>query len=130
MCIRDRSKEERLRRIEQIHTDPPTMYFINREMLTQTSNPTVVLVHGDEPRPADLKGLAPQGLDAKPVSYTHLDVYKRQIRTNVEATVDFPDDWDDALQEDMDTRDRMKDVADRWDDISDRWSEIEDLLDS
>lgn len=52
------------------------------------------------------------------------------IRTNVEATVDFPDDWDDALQEDMDTRDRMKDVADRWDDISDRWSEIEDLLDS
>lgn len=62
---RQLSKEERLRRIEQIHTDPPTMYFINREMLTQTSNPTVVLVHGDEPRPADLKGLAPQGLDAK-----------------------------------------------------------------
>lgn len=52
------------------------------------------------------------------------------VRSHVETTVDFPDDWDDAVQQDLDTRSRMTDVADRWDEIYSRWSEIEDLLDN
>lgn len=52
------------------------------------------------------------------------------IKTHVETTIDFPLDWDDAVQEDQGTRDRMTDVATRWDEIYSRWNEIEDLLDS
>ena len=36
-----------------------------------------------------LHGIATHTADAKPVSYTHLDVYKRQVRLHAEDGVDF-----------------------------------------
>lgn len=38
------TKEQRLARFQEVFTDPPTMYFVNQELLTQTSYPTRVLV--------------------------------------------------------------------------------------
>ena len=37
------SKEARLQRFSDVPTDPPTMYFVNREMLTQPAQPQTVL---------------------------------------------------------------------------------------
>lgn len=38
------TRDQRLELFEQVHTDPPTMYFINRELLTQPSRPVTTLV--------------------------------------------------------------------------------------
>lgn len=38
------SKEQRLARFRQVFTDPPTMYFVNQDMLTQPSNDVHLLV--------------------------------------------------------------------------------------
>lgn len=46
------------------------------------------------------------------------------------AQIDDQVAWDEVLDEDQSTRERMTDVSARWTDIYDRWSEIEDLLDS
>ncbi|MFI9629251.1 SNF2-related protein [Streptomyces sp. NPDC052042] len=50
---RQLSKEKRLARFREVFSDPPTMYFINQELLTQPSNPENVLVatmtHGPAP---------------------------------------------------------------------------------
>lgn len=52
------------------------------------------------------------------------------ISDHIEDLITDRDAWDDAVDHDRDTRDRMQDVAQRWDDIYDRWGEIEYLLDS
>ena len=38
------SKDKRLERFTEVFNDPPTMYFVNQEMLTQPSNPVNLLV--------------------------------------------------------------------------------------
>lgn len=53
---RQLSKDERLARFAEIATDPPSMYFINQEMLTQPSQSTRVLI------------AAPDTADSVPVS--------------------------------------------------------------
>lgn len=55
---RQLTKEERLAIFRDIPMQPPTMYFINQEMLTQTSNPVVVVVPGDSPLTGQLDELA------------------------------------------------------------------------
>lgn len=52
------------------------------------------------------------------------------ISDHIEDLITDRNAWDDAVDHDRDTRDRMQDVAQRWDDIYDRWGEIEYLLDS
>ncbi|MFE7114085.1 helicase-related protein [Streptomyces sp. NPDC057654] len=48
------SKAKRLRRFQEVATDPPTMYFINQELLTQPSRETKLItpVPGAVPAPA------------------------------------------------------------------------------
>lgn len=46
---RQLTKEERLEIFARIPSEPPTMYFINQEMLTQPSNPLSMVVPGDSP---------------------------------------------------------------------------------
>lgn len=47
------TKQARLERIRQVFTDPPTMYFINQDLLTQPAHPTKLLtpVPGASPAP-------------------------------------------------------------------------------
>lgn len=37
---------ERLKRFQEVFTDPPTMYFINQDLITQPAQPTSALVRG------------------------------------------------------------------------------------
>lgn len=59
---RQLSKDERLARFAEIATDPPSMYFINQEMLTQSSQSTRVLVAA-----TDAAGSAPVSPEAQTV---------------------------------------------------------------
>lgn len=52
------------------------------------------------------------------------------LSDHIEDAISDRDTWDQALDEDRRTRDRMGDVARRWNDLYDRWAEVEDLLDN
>lgn len=63
---RDRklSKDKRLARFQEVFTDPPTMYFINQELLTQPPHSTNLIVPlPGVPAPADLPKRARLVLD-------------------------------------------------------------------
>lgn len=46
------SKEKRLRRFREVFEDPPSMYFINRELLTRSPMRTCKVCHGEPPERA------------------------------------------------------------------------------
>ncbi|MFK0244548.1 SNF2-related protein [Amycolatopsis azurea] len=59
------SREQRLDRFRAVFTDPPTMYFLNQELLTQRSQPTVVLRATPSPAPSQtpIPALSPEATE-------------------------------------------------------------------
>lgn len=77
------SKRARIERNREVFTDPPTMYFVNQELLTQPSQPCRVLTPAADQIPTNLPDDARQVLEVLrscgPLSRADLNTECRQV---------------------------------------------------